>query len=245
MAIRLQFGRPASVPEMRIDAGSLYLRPALERDWAAWARLREQSRAHLEPWEPAWTADALSRDSFRRRVKRYGETWNADQGYALLLLRQADEALLGGVTISNVRRGVVQAGSLGYWIGAPFAGAGLMTQGVRAVLAFAFNKLALHRVEAACLPHNKASRAVLGKCGFQPEGLARRYLCIAGSWQDHVLFGLLEDEWRAAAWSEQRREAARSPATPVGASSPPVSMLRSASPTGGAQPPGSQIDRKA
>ena len=104
--------------------------------------------------------------------------------------------LLGGVTLANVRRGIVQAGTLGYWVGEPFSGQGHMTAALRVLLPFLLGELALHRVEAACIPSNGASIRVLEKCGFVREGLARRYLCINGVWQDHLLFGLLNEDYR-------------------------------------------------
>ena len=82
-------------------------------------------------------------------------------------------------------------------MGARHAGQGFMTEALGLMLGFAFGRLRLHRVEAACLPHNGPSRAVLAKNGFREEGYAKEYLCIDGRWQDHVLFGLLHDEWAA------------------------------------------------
>jgi ribosomal-protein-alanine N-acetyltransferase len=119
-----------------------------------------------------------------------------DLGYAFLIFRRTDYALLGGLSISNVRRGVAQAASLGYWIGVTHVGQGHMTDAVKAVLPFAFVTLGLHRLEAACLPHNHASTRVLQKIGFAREGLARRYLKINGVWQDHDLFALLLEDTR-------------------------------------------------
>jgi len=69
-----------------------------------------------------------------------------------------------------------------------------MTEAVRAVVPFVFGTLRLHRIEAACLPHNAASTRLLEKVGFQREGYARRYLCIAGAWQDHVLYALVAED---------------------------------------------------
>jgi ribosomal-protein-alanine N-acetyltransferase len=102
---------------------------------------------------------------------------------------------VGGIGLSNVRRGVAETGSLGYWVGERYARQGYMSEGLRLMLAFVFQHLRLHRVEAATLPHNQASRGLLLKTGFREEGYAREYLCIDGRWQDHVLFGLLRDEW--------------------------------------------------
>ena len=131
---------------------------------------------------------------FRRRLRRYAEDISADRAYPFLIFRIADHALIGGVTLANVRRGIVQAGTVGYWTGEQFAGQGYMTLALKVLLPFIFSELSLHRIEAACIPTNKASVRVLEKCGFVREGLARRYLCINGIWQDHLLFGLLNED---------------------------------------------------
>ena len=125
-----------------------------------------------------------------------GIEWREDLGYSWLLFRRGDGALLGGITLSNVRRGVAQSGSLGYWIGEPHARRGYMTEALQLLLPHAFDHIGLHRIEAACLPHNTASRGLLTKLGFVEEGYARQYLRINGSWQDHVLYGLLKGELR-------------------------------------------------
>jgi ribosomal-protein-alanine N-acetyltransferase len=169
------------------------LRTPQMTDFEEWAALREASRDFLTPWEPTWPDDDLTRGAFRRRLKRYAEDLRTDQGYAFLIARYADGTLLGGLTLANIRRGVAQAGSLGYWMGLSFVRHGYMTAAVRAVLPFAFASLRLHRVEAACIPTNAASIRLLEKTGFVREGYAREYLCINGVWQDHLLFARLKD----------------------------------------------------
>jgi [ribosomal protein S5]-alanine N-acetyltransferase len=174
------------------------LRPPLLSDYAAWAELRGRSRDHLQPWEPAWPRDELTRSAYRRRLRHYQREAREDLGYAFAILLAPSEELIGGLTLTNVRRGVTQAGSLGYWIGAPFAGRGLMTQAVAALIPFAIDVLKLHRLEAATMPSNAASQRVLERNRFVREGFARAYLRIAGAWQDHVLYGLVADDWLAA-----------------------------------------------
>ena len=134
--------------------------------------LRGESRAFLTPWEPTWSADALTRDAFHRRLARYAADWRQDQGYSFLLFRLEDDALLGGIGLTNVRRGVAESASLGYWTGERHARQGYMTEGLQLMLAFAFQRARLHRVEAACLPHNEASRGLLDE-----ERLPRGRLC--------------------------------------------------------------------
>ena len=192
----MAFLRSASIidPETEVRGERVYLRHPVMADYAAWAELRALSRTHLAPWEPLWARDELARSNFRRRLRQYHrEMWD-DQGYAYFIFSEAESRLVGGLSLSNVRRGVAQAASLGYWMGDPYAGRGLMTDAVKAIIPFAFGPIRLHRLEAACLPSNAASKRVLEKTGFRREGLARRYLKINGQWQDHDLFALLHDD---------------------------------------------------
>jgi ribosomal-protein-alanine N-acetyltransferase len=175
----------------RLASERVYLRPPEDRDWRAWAELREISRDFLLPWEPTWPHDALTREAYRRRLRRYGIDWREDSGYSFFIFQQNSNALIGGVTIGNVRRGVAQTGTLGYWVGRPFARQGYMSDALDLLLAFAYQSLHLHRLEAACLPNNAASQGVLNRLGFRQEGYAQKYLRINGVWCDHLLFALL------------------------------------------------------
>lgn len=200
------------------------LRAPVMMDYPAWAELRALSRDHLMPWEPQWSRDELSRSAFRRRVRHYLRESHEDLGYSYLIfaapqppasvahgayehearrvvrarLAQSPPSLVGGVTLTNVRRGVTQAATLGYWLGAPCVGRGFMHDALSALVPFAFDVLCLHRIEAAVMPSNVASLSVLERQGFTREGLARHYLKIAGAWEDHIIFSLLaEDVGRA------------------------------------------------
>jgi len=181
-------------PQPLVRGDGLYLRPAIVADYTAWARLREQSRAFLAPWEPTWLSDDLTRAAFRRRLRRQAEDIAADESFAFLIFDSTSDELLGGLTLGGIRRGVAQAATLGYWMGAPHAGKGRMTRAVAAVVRFGFDSLRLHRIEAACIPDNAPSIALLERNGFQREGFARAYLKIDDAWRDHVLLALLEGE---------------------------------------------------
>jgi len=163
-------------------------------DYVAWAALREQSRAFLTPWEPTWPEDDLNRPAFRRRLRRQSEEIGRDESYPFLIFEEATGTLFGGITLGGLRRGVAQSATLGYWMGAPHSGKGVMTRAVGVVGRFGFGSLRLHRIEAGCLPENMASRALLEKNGFQREGLAREYLKINGAWRDHLLYALIDHE---------------------------------------------------
>ncbi len=182
-------------PAVRVDGEGVYLRPAKIGDFDEWRQLRSASRSFLTPWEPTWPLDDLSKGSFQRRLARQDRERLDDQAYGYLIFRGKDDALLGGLTLGNVRRGVAQGATLGYWIGERHAGQGFMSRAVRAVLRHAFLEMRLHRVEAACAPNNERSRRLLEGVGFQREGFARAYLLIDGAWQDHLLFAMLEREF--------------------------------------------------
>jgi ribosomal-protein-alanine N-acetyltransferase len=182
-----------------IHGNGVHLRTPQMSDHSAWAALREESRAFLTPWEPTWPLDDLTRAAFRRRVRRYLQDIREDSAYPFFVFRNVDNAFLGGITLSNVRRGVTQSASLGYWIGADYARQGYMTSAVAASVTFVFEQLRLHRLEAACLPSNVASIRLLEKVGFTREGFARRYLRINGVWQDHFLYAMLSEDPRPAA----------------------------------------------
>lgn len=177
-----------------IRGSGLYLRYPRMADYLAWAQLRADSRQFLTPWEPIWADDELTRSAFRRRIKRYQKETRLDSAYVFFVLRESDDALIGGCTLSNVRRGVTQCCTLGYWIGEKFARQGYMSNALKTLIPFVFRTLGLHRIEAACLTDNEASKSLLARVGFREEGLARRYLLINGTWADHLLFALLKEE---------------------------------------------------
>lgn len=178
----------------RLRAGRVFLAVPSRGNFAAWSALRAESRAHLIPYEPMWSNDELSWPAFRRRLRRYAFDRRQATGYAFFVFRAADDVLLGGVTLSNVRRGVTQTATVGYWIGKPFVRQGYASEALSAVLLHAYEDLGLNRVEAACMPSNRASIGVLEQAGFRREGLARRYLRINGAFEDHLLFGRLRGD---------------------------------------------------
>ncbi len=192
MALFRSISSPEALPPVNGDG--VVLKTPQMSDYAQWAQLREASRDFLTPWEPTWPADDLTRASFRQRMRRYAEDMRTDQAYPFFMFRKEDNTLIGALALANVRRGVAQAASLGYWAGAPHARRGYMTAAVRALLPVAFDLLRLHRVEAACIPTNVASVRLLERTGFHREGYARAYLCINGMWQDHLLYARLRTD---------------------------------------------------
>lgn len=184
-------------PLITLRGPRVLLRLPVMTDYDAWYTLRHASRDFLRPFEPRWTEADLGRRVFATRVRRAREEAEEGSDYSFFIFLHGgrSEVLVGGVTLSNVRRRAAQFVNLGYWMGQPFAGQGLMSEAVGLSLPFVFDTLDLHRIHAAFLPTNTASRRVLEKNGFTEEGFADKYLQINGRWEDHVLFGLTKERY--------------------------------------------------
>ena len=188
--------------EIMLDGARVRLCPAREQDWTAWARARGANRDFLKPFEPAWSPDALTERFFRRRVAVLRAEWQADTRASFLIWLKSDlgaPKLIGGFNLNNVCRGAAQYADLGYWLDESAQGQGLMAEAAGLACDFAFGPFGLHRLNAGTLAGNARSRALLQRLGFVEEGFANAYLQIDGRWQDHVLFGLVRDDWRGGA----------------------------------------------
>ena len=182
--------------KLRIETERLTLRPPAHSDFRAWMALRRDSKDFLAPWEPSWASDHLTRKAFTNRVYWAQRSVAGGSAVPLFLIRRSDDALLGAITLDNIRRGPAQAGTLGYWTGEPFARQGYMREAIGAMVHHAFTRLDLSRIEAACLPENAASRGLLESSGFKYEGVAQSYLQIDGRWRTHVLYAALRSDRR-------------------------------------------------
>ena len=182
--------------KFRAETERLTLRPPSHSDFRDWTSLRVKSRDYLTPWEPSWAGDHLTRKAFTNRVYWAQRSISAGTALPLFLIRREDAALVGAITLDNIRRGPSQAGTLGYWTGDPFARKGYMREAIEAVVHQAFTRLDLSRIEAACLPENAPSRGLLEKAGFKYEGVAQSYLQIDGRWRTHVLYAALRGDRR-------------------------------------------------
>jgi len=186
-------------PTPVLEGARVLLRPPRPRDFDAWRTLRRESRDFLKPYEPRWTEADLNRQAFGARLLRGRNEAKRGTDFSFLVFDRSGgaEILVGGLTVSNIRRRAAQYANLGYWMGEAYAGRGLMSEAVGVLLPFYFDTLGLHRLHAAFLPHNIASRRVLEKNGFREEGYAEHYLQIDGKWADHVLFALTRERWDA------------------------------------------------
>lgn len=188
------FGRFLPPLSPSLQGEQIYLRSPEINDYDAWATLRAISREHLQPWEPTWAEDSLTRDGFRRRLAWFERLRRQEHGEAYFIYLRRNDGLIGGITLSNIRRGASQCGELGYWIGKPYIGQRHMTDTLKVMTAHCFNVLKLHRLEAACLPENTPSRRLLVQAGFRSEGTLREYLKIDGVWRDHQLYARLASD---------------------------------------------------
>lgn len=169
------------------------LRLIAPADSAVLAELQVRNRTYLSPWEPTrseqFFTDAGQRADIDAALERH------DRGDAApLVILDDDGSVVGRLTLSGIVRGPFQSCAMGYWVTQERTGRGLATDAVATALTYAFTTLGLHRVQAETLLGNKPSQRVLQRNGFQQFGLAPRYLKIAGTWQDHLMFQRLTDE---------------------------------------------------
>lgn len=179
----------------RLDGERVSLRYPVAGDHGEWSRLRAESRTFLEPWEPRWADDDLTRSAFRNRIRRYDTDREAGQSLALFVCLNSTGELAGGITLGAIRRGAAQSCMLGYWMGERHAGKGLMRDALHALVPHVFDRMRLHRIEAACIPDNARSQRLLENVGFRREGYLNGYLKINGAWRDHLLYALIAEDW--------------------------------------------------
>ena len=193
---RLVIAIQSLLSKKKLTGERVFLRPPKRRDALKWQKLRMSSKSFLVPWEPSWDASSCTRRAFLRYFKNSNYLANMDRAYSFLIFKIDDKKLLGGINISNVRRGVSQSASLGYWIGEKHSRNGYMKEALKLLIPSLFVDLRLNRIEAATLEENVASKNLLKKIGFKKEGVLRKYLKINGNWRDHILYGLLENDFK-------------------------------------------------
>lgn len=175
------------------------LRPLQLGDWDAWREIRIRARDWLEVWEPrpefGGPDPALDRDAFRSRCNAWERQRHFDAAYGFgLFLR--DGRLVGEVSLGSVQRGPFQSAYIGYWVDEAHAGHGYVPEGVVLIMRYAFDVLRLHRLEAAIVPRNAASRRVAEKLELRDEGTSLGFLQIQGAYEDHVRYAITVDEYR-------------------------------------------------
>jgi ribosomal-protein-alanine N-acetyltransferase len=174
------------------------LRPLSAEDFDPWSEVRRRCRDWLLKWEPQSVPGrpdrTETRHAFSSRCLAREREWQLGTGYGFGIFVEGRFA--GEINLSAVQRGPYQNAYVGYWIDRAQAGMGYMPESLVAVARFAFEELGLHRVQVSIIPRNQASRRVVEKVGLRDEGLARRYLQIAGVWEDHVRYAMTVEEWQ-------------------------------------------------
>ena len=193
---RLVIAIQSLLSKKKLTGQRVFLRPPKRRDALKWQKLRMSSKSFLVRWEPSWDASSCTRRAYLRYFKNSNYLANMDRAYSFLIFKKDDKTLLGGINIGNVRRGVSQSASLGYWIGEKYSRNGYMKEALKLLIPSLFVDLRLNRIEAATLEENIASKNLLKKIGFKKEGVLRKYLKINGTWRDHILYGLLENDFK-------------------------------------------------
>jgi ribosomal-protein-alanine N-acetyltransferase len=161
-------------------------------DAPALAELYTANKAFLAPFEPERDDVFYTTAAQRKVVEGLLEQYTQGRNLPHVILDDGGD-VIGRITINSIVRGAAQFGSVGYWVSQHGNGRGYATRAVADIKRIAFTRLRLHRLEASTLPDNVRSQRVLEHNGFERYGLAPRYLRIAGRWQDHVLFQVLNE----------------------------------------------------
>jgi ribosomal-protein-alanine N-acetyltransferase len=172
-----------------IETGKrVYLRAPRESDRDEFLRLARASRKLHRPWVYA-PETAHQFDAYLARCRLQTER-------CFLVRTRDDDAIVGVYNLSQISYGFFQSAYLGYYAFAPYAGRGLMSEGMELLLRHAFRHLKLHRVEANIQPGNEASQRLAERAGFEYEGYSPRYLKIGGRWRDHERWAITREVWK-------------------------------------------------
>jgi ribosomal-protein-alanine N-acetyltransferase len=183
---------------LRLEDPPTAIRPTSLEDCDEQVRLRRANRDHTAPWDPARDESFYSLAGQRLELELDQRAWAAGSAFAFAVLAVDErDRLIGRVALANVVRGPWQNATLGYWIDKDSVGRGHASRAVRLALGYAFDHIGLHRVQPAIIPRNTASQRVAEKVGFRLEGRALRYLKINGVWEDHDIYALTAEDWRA------------------------------------------------
>ncbi len=181
----------------RLVTPRLVLRPPRTGDVTEIRRVLRANHEHLRPWNPAPPPgeDPSSITEVSKTVLRQRRDWKHGASFVFMVaMKERPERLVGKIALSGVMRGAMYGAYLGYWMSGDQQGKGLCSEGITAVLDFAFGSAGLHRIQAAIMPRNDRSLRVIEKLAFRREGYAERYLQIAGKWEDHILFARTREE---------------------------------------------------
>lgn len=171
----------------------LQIRTFNQNDVSAYQKYLIENRNFLEPWEPSRDESFFTEKKVEEMIVTQNEEELYGRGFYFLIELKSTLEIIGTIGISNIVYGPFLSCFLGYKLCESQINNGYMTEALKSVLDFAFNKLELHRIEANVMPRNKSSIKVLKKLGFEREGLSKKYIKINGIWEDHEHYVLLND----------------------------------------------------
>jgi len=187
-------------PPIALDTDRLALRLASPAEAEAVIDYFARNREHFARWDPRKPPGFYDAAWWRQRLEVEAQAALADRGYRLFVFTKDDPArVVGQAHFANIVRGAFHCCHLGFSIDRELEGRGLMYEALTRAIAFAFDDLRLHRIEANHRPENVRSARVLRRLGFVPQGYARDYLRIDGEWRDHVLTALVNARWSEGA----------------------------------------------
>ncbi|WNB90884.1 GNAT family protein [Bacillus sp. NEB1478] len=170
----------------KLCAEHIYLRFLSKEDTESMLQLQLENRDFFEQFAPERDEEYYTLEEQQKRLETFKESAKKDNDYYFgLFLNESDE-LIGTINLFAIMRGSIQSAYVGYFLDKKHNGKGYMTEAVQLIVAYAFEELKLHRVEAGVMPHNLGSIRVLEKAGFEREGLNRKNVKINGKWEDHV-----------------------------------------------------------
>ena len=180
--------------EKIIFGKQVILKKPIKDNWKEWAELRQRSRDFLQPWEPRWPKNFLTKDSYNLFVSQSETALIKKQIYNFFIFHKKNKKLMGGISLTNYKSEGYKSITIGYWMGKEYSGKGYMKDTLDVISNFCFDELNLNRIEAACIPKNIKSKKVLISTGFKIEGYAQKYLSINGKLEDHILLAKINEK---------------------------------------------------
>lgn len=173
----------------------IHVRLVKKKDASALLELEKRNHSFFSSYAAERQATFYTLKQQKKRVKAFCKQAKKDDGYFFVVTKSETKQIIGLLMITEVLRGNLQSAWLGYFLDEAQNGRGYMREAVKQVLAYCFERLRLHRIEAGVMPANHRSMRVLENSGFQKEGLARQNVKIEGVWQDHYTFAILDADF--------------------------------------------------
>ncbi len=181
--------------KLRFEGSICYIRTLIVEDADEMVQLLVRNREYWAIFEPRHPDSFFTSMAQREKIRESIYQARENREYSFGIFELATDRMVGHISIYGIKRLPFLSALAGYSIDESATGKGIATEAVRLVLAFGFEELRLHRIEAYVSPRNLGSIRVLEKSGFQREGLLKEFLYINGEWEDHYQYALLEREF--------------------------------------------------